>query len=68
MVLPPNQSLPAAPKKQFLVKKLAKVLEETYEDLNSHPIILKPKPMILEIFSKVILRGFLWSRTQGCTI
>ena len=46
MVLPPNQSLPAAPKKQFLVKKLAKVLEETYEDLKSHPIILKPKPMI----------------------
>jgi predicted transposase YbfD/YdcC len=53
MVLPPNQSLPAAPKKQFIAKKLPKAIEKTYGDLNSYPIIFKPKPMILEIFSKV---------------
>ncbi len=53
MVIPLNQSLPVVPKQQFLVKPLVKSIEKAYEKFNSGSVILKPKPIILEIFSKM---------------
>ena len=53
MVLPPNQSLPVVPKQQFIVKPLVKAIEKAYEKFNTGSVILKQKPVILEIFSKM---------------
>jgi hypothetical protein len=53
MVLPPNQSLPVVPEQQFIVKPLVKAIEKEYEKFNTGSVILKPKPVILEIFSQM---------------
>ncbi len=53
MVLRPNQLLPATPTRQLPpVKKLVKAIKTTCQ-INQSPIVLKTKPKVLEIFSKL---------------
>ncbi len=53
MVLMPNKSLPAVPKRQLPpLKPLVKAIKTACQS-NLAPIVLKKKPIILDIFSKI---------------